>query len=100
MINDLISHLKEVQRKLQVEKGYGEVNANNDLVSYYNDNFDKNYDKSLKEIKDAFYHLCLTFRSICSYSNQGHWKSVMNTQIGWFLTIYNKAEVFNDNKEE
>lgn len=83
--NDVLNHLKEVQRDLQLAKNYGEVNANNAIVNFYKENLDKNYDDSLKGIKDDFYHLALTFESISSYSQQGHWKSVMSTQIGWMI---------------
>jgi hypothetical protein len=86
MKEQLIQHLKEVQHDLQTKVGYGEVNGNNDLVNYYNVYFSNNYDPLLKTIKDEFYHLVLTFNAIASKSNQGHWRSVMSTQIGWFLT--------------
>lgn len=84
--DELIQHIKETQRKLQTERGYGEVNGNNDLAIYYRENWDKEYDKSLKQIKDDFYNLCLVFSSISSHSSQGHWKSVMSTMCGWFLS--------------
>jgi len=84
--NGLIQHVKETQRKLQTERGYGEMNGQNDLVNYFNEFWQKEYDKSLTQIKDDFYNLCLVFNSISSHSTQGHWKSVMSTMCGWFLS--------------
>ena len=89
---ELIEHLKEVQKDLQTKIGYGEINGNNDLVNYYNENWLKYYDKEFEIIKTDFYHLCLTFESISSHSNQGHWRGVMSTQIGWFLSIHDTKE--------
>lgn len=88
MKDQIINHLKETQRKLQSQeiRGYTEAHANNDLVEFYNEYLSKNYDKELKGLKDDFYHLTSIFLSIASYSKQGHWKSVMSTQIGWMLS--------------
>lgn len=84
--DEIINHLKETQRDLQTARNYGEIDASNAIVVYYNENLLKNKDPELKEIKDDFFHLALVLRSICSYSQQGHWKSVMSTQIGWMLS--------------
>ena len=86
MEEKLIEHLKDVQRRLQTEKGYSEVSGNNDLVEYYKEHFAENYDKAIKELKEEFRHVVLTFNSISSHSQHGHWRSVLSTQIGWFLT--------------
>lgn len=83
MKEELIQHLKEIQRMLQIEKGYSEVNGNNDLVAYYNENWDKNYEKDLNQIKNDFFHLCLVFKSISSYSNQGHWRKKYECFCCW-----------------
>lgn len=87
--NEIIQHVKEISRRLQeVPAYYGEINAYNDLAVFYNDFLTEEKGKEIVEIKNAFYDLCLIFKSISSYSNQGHWKSVMRTACSWFLYKY------------
>ena len=84
--------LTQIQKKIQSPKNYGEVQAANEIIELYNNEFEK-YDwgnEREKAVRKELHALKSATTQIATYHQTNHWGQVICSQIGWFLTWLNK----------